>query len=193
MGTSSTRTSSCSEPQKRYHSTRRKTSSAVLLSAGQHDDPIYESEGVKIVLVRHSIINDIRIIEHYIPKLWLNAPITAVIDLQVLHGGMKLSRVLDSVNLGNGKPRGLHCGGNDANYSLLALLLTAVNISANITDGNSMNQERADRIKKVALDVLPKLKRERNNWKLLCLEKSLDTLGADWGDFIFAQEKGEKG
>ena len=156
---------------------------------GQHQNPIYDADGMEIVLVGHHITGDMRIMDRYIPGLWQNATIAAVIDLEVLHGGMKLSRVLDSVNLENGKLRGLHCGGNDANYSLRALLLTAVHISETNTDGNSMDQERAENIRKVALGVMPKLKADinKNVWgnNALCIEGSLDTLGADWGDFIF--------
>jgi hypothetical protein len=136
------------------------------------------------------------IMERYIPGLWQHASIVAVIDLRVLHGGMKLSRVLDRVGLGRyEQSRGLHCGGNDAGDSLRALLLTAVKYFESNIDGNVMGGGRAEKIREVALTGLPNSDADRQggfDTNLPCLGELLDSLGMGWGDFMFGQEMGDE-
>jgi hypothetical protein len=131
--------------------------------------------------------------ERYIPGLWRNAPIAAVIDLRVLHGGTRLARALDRLNIENGQYRGLNCGGNDANYCLRALLLTVVKHFESDIDGTSTDQERVGEIRAVALGMVPNLTGEVDQkgkkwYNAGDIEESLDALGIGWSDLIFDQE-----
>jgi hypothetical protein len=86
------------------------------------------------------------IMEECVPGWWQTTPITAVIDLRVLHGGVKLGTVLDHLKIGDVRHRWLHSGGNDANYTLRAVLLSAINYFESDTKGDSIYHERVQRI-----------------------------------------------
>jgi hypothetical protein len=86
--------------------------------------------------------------------------------------------------------RGLHCGGNDANYCLRALLLTAVKGFESDIDGTLIDQERVRKIRAVALGTVPSLTSELNQkgkkwYNAGDIEESLDILGIGWSDLIF--------
>ena len=130
------------------------------------------------------------VMEDRVPGLWKNTPISAVIDLWVLHGGLKLGTVLEQMKLGDGEFRGLHCGGNDANYCLRALLLTAVRHIEATTEGTFVLQERAKLIEKVARDHIPSLRDgiegDKTWWDYVKdVGETLDDLGTGWSDRIF--------
>jgi hypothetical protein len=161
---------------------------------GQHPNPFYKSDGVEIVLAGPRVTGDMRIMNRYIPGLWQNAPIAAVIDLHVLHGGIRLAKALDGLNIEKGQYIGLHCGGNDANYCLRAPLLTAVKHFESDIGGALIDQERAGKIRAVALGTAPSLTSELDQkgkkwYNAGDIEESLDVLGIGWSNLIFDQER----
>jgi hypothetical protein len=124
---------------------------------GARTDPLYESEGVQVVLVGHDIRVDMKIMENCFPGIWENTVVSAVIDLPVLAGELKLGTVLDQLDIGKEEYRGLHCGGNDANYTLKALLLTAVqHVDANI-ERQSVDEKRVELIEGIVRSCAPSL------------------------------------
>ena len=159
----------------------------------RHSNPLYESEGVQVVLVGHDIRVDMKIMEDCVPGIWENTVISVVIDLQALTGILKLRTVLDLLLIGNGEYRGWHCGGNDANYSLRALLLTCVrHVEAN-KEKYGVDERRIELVEQAVRSCVPRLpenapqtERKRKQWdNVKDVEESLDVLGVGWSDLIY--------
>jgi hypothetical protein len=128
----------------------------------QQSNSVYGIDNIQIVLVGHSVKSDMMIIEKTVPRLWQITPIAAVIDLSILYGWLKLGTVLEHLKIGDSRHRWLHCGGNDANWTLRAVLLSAVNYFESDTEGNMINQERAEKIRQIVLGNIPKKTRKRS-------------------------------
>ena len=134
-----------------------------------------------------------KIMEDCFPGIWEDTLVSAVIDLPVLAGALKLGTALDRLDIGKEEYRGLHCGGNDANFTLKALLLTAIqHVDANI-ERQPVNEQRIELIERIVrscLPILPKdapqLERKRKQWdNVKDVRESLDDLGVGWSELIF--------
>ncbi len=100
----------------------------------------------------------------------------------------------------------LHIAGNDANYTLRALLLSAACQFELDTEVEGEYLERLETIKKVALGNIPdmvrtggKRMRIRGEFDVrmreaeLGIGNSLDDMDAGWGDLLFMQEVRQEG
>jgi hypothetical protein len=162
---------------------------------GRHTNPLYESEGVQVVLVGHEVRVDMKIMEDCFPGIWENTVVSAVIDLPVLVGALKLATVLDRLDIGKEEYRGLHCGGNDANYTLKALLLTAVqHVNANL-ERRFVDEKRVELVERIVRSCVPslpkdapQLERTRKQWdNVKDVGESLDDLGLGWSELFFTK------
>ena len=141
----------------------------------------------------HEVRADMKIMEDCFPGIWDNTVVSAVIDLSVLAGALKLSTVLDQLDIGKEEYRGLHCGGNDANYTLKALLLTAVQHAESNIERKPVDDERVELIERVVRICVPRLpkdapqlERTRKQWdNVKDVGESLDDLGVGWSELIF--------
>ena len=86
--------------------------------------------------------------------------VSAVVDLQALTGVLKLRTVLDQLGIDNGEYRGWHCGGNDANYKLQALLLTCVRHVQVNSEEYDVNDEKLELVERVLQRCKPSLPRK---------------------------------
>lgn len=131
------------------------------------------------------------VMEECVPGLWQESAISAVIDLTELHGRLKLSTILDQLKISNGNYRGLHCGGNGANYSLRAVLLTATQHLKFDSEKASLFREENEKIGRLAQDC--RLSSLRDDVKSERVQKRLhkdfgeplDDMSLGWGNIIF--------
>ncbi|KAN0104210.1 hypothetical protein V8E51_009955, partial [Hyaloscypha variabilis] len=141
---------------------------------GRHTNPLYESEGIQVVLVGHEVRADMKIMEDCFPGIWDNT-------------------VVSALDIGKEEYRGLHCGGNDANYTLKALLLTAVQHAESNIERKPVDDERVELIERVVRICVPRLpkdapqlERTRKQWdNVKDVGESLDDLGVGWSELIF--------
>ncbi|PMD47076.1 hypothetical protein L207DRAFT_575881 [Hyaloscypha variabilis F] len=150
------------------------TKSFLFGTRGRHPNPLYESEGVQVVLVGHEVRVDMKIMEDCFPGIWENT-------------------VISALDIGKEEYRGLHCGGNDANHTLKALLLTAFqHVDANV-ERQPVNEQRIELIERVVrscvpimLKDAPQFERKRKQWdNVKDVGESLDDLGVGWSELIF--------
>ena len=114
--------------------------------------------GGDVVLVGHEIRSDMALMDTYFPEIWTNCPIKAFIDTTGLHGRIRLESVLRDLEIGREHQQPIfHCGGNDANYTLREVLLSAVldfesKQSAGVgSSTQEPRRETAERIREIAL------------------------------------------
>jgi hypothetical protein len=94
------------------------------------------------------------VLEKNAPKLWENVKVSAVIDLEVLCPCRSLGTTLMDLEIGKEVKRELHCAGNDANYTLRAVLLCTVHNF--LKDKNETGDgQMVERVREVALGGIP--------------------------------------
>jgi hypothetical protein len=178
-----------------------------ITSGGQHSNPLYKTNNTtRIVLIGHGIKNDMLILEKHVSGLWQSTPITAVIDLGVLQGKMKLGTLLERLKIGEDvSQKWLHSAGNDANYTLRAVLLSTISQDLDIKADDVVYQGRVEKIKQVALGNIPDMVRHGNKRMRIRrkteiqtpeaeqgIGECLDDLGVGWYDFLIMQEMGQE-
>ncbi len=145
------------------------------------------------MLVGHDVRFDMKIIEDCFAGIWEKTVVSAVIDLPGLVGALKLGTILDWLDIGKEEYRGLHCGGNVANYTLKALLLTAIqHVDANI-ERKPVNEQRIQLIERAVRSCVPRLpkdtpqfERKRKQWdNVKNVGESLDDSGIGWSELTF--------
>jgi hypothetical protein len=134
-------------------------------------------EGANIVIVGHSLGKDFITIENLVPGVLQSGAITTIIDRSALHGKIKLATLLEHLGIGqNVKQSGLNCAGNDANYTLRAVLGAVRELEIEFENGrremDSDVNEWGDLVRRIAVEGIPDLvrdggyNRKKKSWKL---------------------------
>lgn len=116
----------------------------------------------------HNVKNDMLVIEKHYPGFWRSLNPTSVINLETLYGKIKLRTVLDDLKIGTSiRGRWLHVAGNDANFTLRAVLLSAIRHTDVLENQGRLTRDMVDRVRAIALDHVPDVRRSsrRGNGK----------------------------
>lgn len=112
------------------------------------------------------------------PKICKSANIKDVIDLPVLQSTRRLKSILGDLKIGAGfKSLCLHCAGNDANYNLRAVLLSAAlafeagqDADEGEKGGRCLWKEKVERTKEIAISGIPDGRRSSSLFVSACTE-----------------------
>lgn len=104
------------------------------------------------------------LIEKHYPGFWQTMNESAVINLETLYGKIKLRTVLDDLGIGTFvRERWLHVAGNDANFTLRAILLSAIRHTDLPKIEGHLNKKMVKVVQTIGLDNVPDISRSHRS------------------------------
>ncbi|KAK0123926.1 hypothetical protein ONS95_008916 [Cadophora gregata] len=128
-----------------------------IASGLQHEKPLYQTHGAKIVLPGKNIAGTLRLMDMVVPDFWKDAKIDGIVDLDVLTEQRCFFSLLEELDI---RPefgdRCLFCPGNDANYALRAVLLyTCYTVEDGRGSLTRQVEENLELVTSVSLEGIP--------------------------------------